>query len=75
MKYPKNIHDFWPSGNHDEFSIWAFGCVQPGSNENVFKCWESLHPEYPLKDSDSIFIAICKMSYLFHLHKIKESES
>jgi len=31
--------------------------------------WEKLHPEYPMKAGETLFICICKMNYLYQTQK------
>lgn len=66
IEYPENIQDWFTERTDKEFCMWAFGYENPGSNQKMKKYWESLHPEFPMKDHDTIFICICKMNYLFH---------
>lgn len=69
IEYPKNIHDWFSDGRDKEFALWTFGCEQPGSNEKMIQCWEKLHPDYQMRDRDSIFICICKMNYIYQMQK------
>jgi hypothetical protein len=46
--------------------MWAFGTEQPGSNIKMKQAWEKMHPEFPMKDFDSVYICMCKMNYLFY---------
>ena len=69
MKYPKNIHDFFSDGRDKEFSMWAFGVEQPGSNSELERLWKKLHPEYPMNREDTIYLCICKMNYLYQKEK------
>ena len=72
IKYPDNIHDWFSKGKDEEFSLWAFGCKQPDSNIKMIQCWEKLHPEIPMKNTDSIYICICKMNYIYQMkNKVK----
>ena len=68
MKYPKNIEEWFSDGKDEDFANWAFGCKQPGSNQKMIEFWHQLHPEYPMKGKDTIFICICKMNYLYRLN-------
>jgi hypothetical protein len=63
--FPKNIHKWFISDTNPDFSMWAFGCLQPGSSQKLIECWEKLHPEHKIKDNDSMFIIICKMNYIY----------
>jgi hypothetical protein len=69
IEYPKNIKDWFINVHDEEFSMWAFGCKQPRLNGGVQKCWEKLHPEYPMIAGEMNFICICKMNYLYQQQK------
>ena len=82
MKYPKNIYDYFPpdvlgpteNGRSKEFSIWAFGCEKPGWERSLKKCWENLHPEYLMNDSDTLCLCLCKMHYIYQKEKKRKLE-
>ncbi len=75
MKYPKNIYDFFSDGRDEDFSMWAFGCKQPGSNNALMDCWDKLHPEYPMITGETLCLCICKMNYLYQKErKCQEKE-
>jgi hypothetical protein len=63
IKYPKNIYDWFSDGRDKEFSMWAFGCEQP--RDKMFELWDKLHPEFPMKPGDTLYLCICKMNYIF----------
>ncbi len=69
MEYPKNISDYFTNAQDKKFALWAFGIEQPGSNIKMIQCWEKLHPEYPIREVDSMFICICKMNYIYQMLK------
>jgi hypothetical protein len=67
MKYPKNIEDYFQTGQNEEFNKWAFGCLQPGSNKKMIELWNNLHLEYPMEENELLYFCICKMGYLYYL--------
>lgn len=73
IEYPKNIADWFSDGRDKEFAMWAFGCEQPKGK--MIECWESLHPEYPIRDGDTLFICICKMNYIYQTQHRKTHET
>ena len=74
MEYPSNITDFFENGKDEDFAMWAFGCLQPGSSIKMIQCWENLHPEHPMRDADSIFICLCKMNYIYRKEILEKME-